>query len=264
MNSGMPPPPDELLDPELRALFDAEATYSDMPASAPGHILAKVSAALLVAPVITAAATQAASTSHVAGAAHVARATAWQAIKRTATWVAFGAGAASGAAGYATVEHAAVQRPEAHVVSASSAPAAAAAVASAPVAPEPPPTVNVPVLSVPAMPNVPTAAVAPAATPATHAGASEDGELTAERAQLETARTALARGEASAALGVLRADATARPHGRLAEERDGMTVQALALAGRTDEARTRAAAFSRKYPRSLLLPMVHGAVANVP
>ncbi len=243
--SALPPDP---LDPELRALFDAEAAYSDMPASAPGHILAKVGAGLLAVPVLTAATQQAA-----------AKATAWHALKKTATWIAFGAGAVSGAAGYATVEHAAAHRaattlaPIGSVVEATPPPSASSA--------DPAPTVSVPTLSMPSASAATSAATAPAHGSGTASG-SEDGDLAAERAQLEVARTALARGQAAAALGVLHADAAARPHGRLAEERDSMTIQALALAGRTDEARARATSFKRRYPRSLFLPVVQAAVTG--
>ncbi len=237
----MTAPPDDLLDPELRALFDSASSHDEMPASAPGHILAKVSAGLLLAPVITATA---------------GKATAWHALKKTATWVAFAAGAASGVAGYAAVEHARNARQAPPAMAAPSSPAP-----SVPEAPEPAPTVSVPALNVPAAP--PAASVAPATTapPFTpHAEPNEDAELTAERAQLEVARTALARGQAAAALTVLHADAAARPRGRLAEERDSMTIQALALAGRTDEARARATTFTRRYPRSLFLPIVQAAI----
>jgi hypothetical protein len=243
-------PPDDLLDPELRALLDSASSYDEMPASAPGHILAKVSAGLLLAPVITATAASATS--------GAAKATAWRALKKTATWVAF-AGAASGVAGYAAVEHARHVRQAAPAAAAPSSPAP-----SAPEAPGPAPTVSVPTLNVPAAP--PAASVAPATTtvtpasPPQHAEPNEDAELSAERGQLEVARTALARGQAAAALTVLHADAAARPRGRLAEERDSMTIQALALAGRTDEARARAASFTRRYPRSLFLPIVQAAI----
>jgi hypothetical protein len=48
------------------------------------------------------------------------------------------------------------------------------------------------------------------------------------------------------------------PSGRLAEEREGLRVRALAGAGRTEEARRAAAAFAGRFPRSILLPRLSG------
>jgi hypothetical protein len=44
------------------------------------------------------------------------------------------------------------------------------------------------------------------------------------------------------------------PSGRLAEEREALRVRALAGAGRTEESRRAAAAFTSQFPRSILLP----------
>ena len=48
------------------------------------------------------------------------------------------------------------------------------------------------------------------------------------------------------------------PSGRLAEEREGLRVRALAGAGRAEEARRAAAAFAGRFPRSILLPRLSG------
>jgi hypothetical protein len=83
-----------------------------------------------------------------------------------------------------------------------------------------------------------------------------------ERTLLETARTAMLRGDRAGALEKLEQHEKRFPHGRLAEERDAMRVIALAGVGRSDEARARGAAFAIKYPKSLLLPAVQEALGR--
>jgi outer membrane protein assembly factor BamD (BamD/ComL family) len=77
---------------------------------------------------------------------------------------------------------------------------------------------------------------------------------------LEVARSALARGDGRAALEALTAHEERHPRGQLAEEREAMVVQALASAGRRNEAVARAARFRLAYPTSVLLPIVDAAV----
>jgi hypothetical protein len=48
------------------------------------------------------------------------------------------------------------------------------------------------------------------------------------------------------------------PNGRLAEEREVLRVRSLARAGRADEARSAAAAFADRFPRSVMLPRLAG------
>jgi len=91
-----------------------------------------------------------------------------------------------------------------------------------------------------------------------------DVALAAERAPLETARTALARGQAAAALAALTEHERLFPAGRLAEERDALRVQALVRVERFAEARERATAFRRRFPSSFLLPAVDAAVGQIP
>lgn len=102
------------------------------------------------------------------------------------------------------------------------------------------------------------------------AGAEHDRELARERALLETARTALARKppdpaeaadapERPDAITLLLQHARQFPDGRLAEERESLLIQALAAAGRTSEARSRAARFRTRFSHSLLLPAVEAA-----
>lgn len=103
---------------------------------------------------------------------------------------------------------------------------------------------------------------APPAKPAPKPSASniERDDLGQERSMLDATRTALLRRDHGAALAMLERHAARHPHGRLAEERDALMVQALALAGRREEARARSDAFAKQYPQSLFLPTVRAAL----
>ncbi|NOU28980.1 MAG: hypothetical protein HOO96_13840, partial [Polyangiaceae bacterium] len=91
---------------------------------------------------------------------------------------------------------------------------------------------------------------APAA-PATTASAPVGDLLAQEQALVDTARAALARGRAVDALRAADEHAARFPAGKLAEERENLAIQALAFAGRRDEALARAARFHKRYPGSL-------------
>lgn len=84
--------------------------------------------------------------------------------------------------------------------------------------------------------------------------------LAAERALLDDARRALARGDAAAALRPLARHASSFSRGQLIEERESMWVKALVLSGRRSEGEARAASFRRRFPESLFLPMVDAAL----
>ena len=81
---------------------------------------------------------------------------------------------------------------------------------------------------------------------------------------LEIARGALVRGQAAGALAALERHARQFPSGALAEEREGLLVQALVAARQYDRARERAARFNQRYPRSLFAPVVEQALASIP
>jgi hypothetical protein len=120
------------------------------------------------------------------------------------------------------------------------------------------PVAPVPVESAPsAAPAAPTARVpAPtASTPAT-----SDKALARERTLIETARSAVSRGDGAAALEAVRTHGSEFPQGRLVEEREALAVQALMLSGRTDEARARAIQFKKRFPNGLFLPVVEAAL----
>jgi hypothetical protein len=83
-----------------------------------------------------------------------------------------------------------------------------------------------------------------------------DNALAQERALIEAARSAVARRDGASALAATERHARAFPAGQLAEERSALAVQALALAGRSGEAKERAAQFRKNYPNSVFLAVV--------
>ncbi|GAC1573223.1 MAG: hypothetical protein NVS3B20_24330 [Polyangiales bacterium] len=86
-----------------------------------------------------------------------------------------------------------------------------------------------------------------------------DEALGVERAILEVARTALARGDYDGSLVELARHAQRFPRGQLTEERESLAIQALSGAGRVAEARARATQFRKRCPGSMLLPVVQAA-----
>jgi hypothetical protein len=87
-----------------------------------------------------------------------------------------------------------------------------------------------------------------------------DTDLAAERAIIERARSALARGDAQGALVSIAEHEREFPRGQLVEEREALAVQALVTAGRAQEAAARGAHFRKAFPNSLLLPLVDQAL----
>jgi TolA-binding protein len=85
-------------------------------------------------------------------------------------------------------------------------------------------------------------------------------QIKAERLLLETARTALTRGDSESALAALRRHAQQYPHGDLAEEREVMMVQALNASGDGAAAKQHAADFKKKFPDSLMRDAVDQSV----
>jgi hypothetical protein len=134
---------------------------------------------------------------------------------------------------------------------------------------------QVPSVAVSALVSVPSPVApirsAPPAAPSASAAARdggaqarpEDDALRRERAVLEIARTALGRGDAASALDALARHAAEHPAGKLAEERDAMTIQALVSAGRKGEARERAEAFRQHHPRSFFLPSIDASLGGL-
>lgn len=109
-------------------------------------------------------------------------------------------------------------------------------------------------LPAPKLPHV--EAKRPAPKPTTSPKRESDVELAEERALLEVARTALARGNAAEALDAVNRHASHFKTARLAEERESLAIQALLALGREADARQRAEDFRRRFPESMLLPLI--------
>jgi hypothetical protein len=99
-----------------------------------------------------------------------------------------------------------------------------------------------------------------------NASSDDDGStsLRAERAALDVARTALARGQPSAALHSLETHAQRFPRGQLAEERESLAVQALVAQGEFGAARERAVRFGTRFPNSLFRPVIEASIRTIP
>lgn len=244
------------LDPELRSLLDVQADFSDMPEDAPAKILARVHAGLAPPKAGDGSADPGSGQTGSAPPVPSGAGKLLGAARRTATLVAFGGGVAVGVAGHVAFEHATMSPSPAPVVAPPPSLAVTAS-ASTSAAPSLVPSAEPSAMALPR----PTQTALPRPT---NDDGSEDQDLATERAQLEIARTALARGESQAALATLRADAARRPRSRLAEERESLMVQALALSGHADEAHIAAASFAKRYPKSLFLPVVQAAVEGRP
>ena len=80
-----------------------------------------------------------------------------------------------------------------------------------------------------------------------------NGLYAAELDLLQRAQAAYVGKDVAGALVVLAEHARRFPNGRFAEEREAIRVQALASAGRADEARRAADGFAARFPRSVLL-----------
>jgi hypothetical protein len=110
-----------------------------------------------------------------------------------------------------------------------------------------------------AQPISPTPSIAPSPSPSTTEATSD---LAREQALLDVARAALARGNADGAIAALGRHAQRWPHGLLAEERDVVWIQALAGAGRRDEALERATRFRRDRPGSVFTSALDRALEH--
>jgi hypothetical protein len=84
--------------------------------------------------------------------------------------------------------------------------------------------------------------------------------LAEERKLLDRARSALVRRDAGDALAAIRAHEKAFGRGQLAEEREGMRVQALVVAHDFGSARAAGDRFRKAFPHSVFLPVVDRAL----
>lgn len=147
------------------------------------------------------------------------------------------------------------------------APLPSASIAPPEEAPEAPtareaPTVEAPIVEAP-IAEAPASAPPPLPPPHVKRAAEPPSTLREEQVLLDTARAALVSQRASDALSSLEHHARAFPSGELAEQREALAVQALVLSGDLAAARTRAAAFKKKYPQSVFLAGVEAAVLEV-
>jgi hypothetical protein len=91
-----------------------------------------------------------------------------------------------------------------------------------------------------------------------------DGELAAERALLEQARTALARSKPADALALLSRHQREFTKGRMVEERQALTILSLVADHQVGAARANAAKFRREFPNSMLLRTIDAAIEAAP
>lgn len=193
-----------------------------------------------------------------AAAAGAGKASILAGLLKPAALVTFALGAATGVGTTLVVQRSSV--PDARQIATRPDPAAVAATVAPPVTPDAP-SVARPALAsaldpAPRRRADPTAAKrfvrVDAGTP--------DERLAAERVLVERARSALARGRQSDALVALREHRKRFKDGQLAEEREALTVAALASQGESEQARATADRFRKRYPKSLLLPAVSAAL----
>ncbi len=110
----------------------------------------------------------------------------------------------------------------------------------------------------------PTSAALGSATSGAGVEPPSSSSLAEERGLLDSARVALAAGNARAALQTLAAHEHRFPRGRLVEERESLIVQALAHTAGPAAARQRFAAFRRRFPKSIFLPALQAVVDSSP
>jgi hypothetical protein len=88
--------------------------------------------------------------------------------------------------------------------------------------------------------------------------------LAAERALLDVARSAYARGEPREALQALDRHARQFPQGTFNEEHEALAIKCLRALGRNEEARQRTASFKARYPSSLFISTIDEPVESNP
>jgi hypothetical protein len=232
--------PNEMRSPELARLIAAERAAGQLPAPARARIWEGIESSLLLPPV--------------SPGPSVGRALRRALLSRGA--VAAVSVALGGVGGMKLQAHrdqlSQLAAPVPVTVVAPAAPTPVSPPLTAP-APPPPPTKTVARVREPAP-------VLPSNKPTTEA----QSALSRERTAIDTARTALARGDAKGALQLLVAHAHDFPAGAFAEEAAALRIQALLRSGAEPEAREAAAEFRAKYPRSLILPALEQSLKPAP
>lgn len=249
--------PDDLepMEGSLSSLLEAERRAPAAPGAAKSRVHTRLAVGLFGAGAAVAAAAAAVPKAVAAAPQVAAASTATTAAATTSTGLAMGTvvklavgiGLASFAAGGVTgaewVRREVESRP----------PVVAPVVVTPPVVPAPvEPIIPTPVV-VDAPPKLLSAKAPPAPAPIRTATPTTTDD---EHSLLEQARAALTRGQVDSALTVLAEHQSRFPEGRLAEERTGLQVIALAQSGHQAQARELGALFRAQYPHSLLLPAI--------
>lgn len=128
-----------------------------------------------------------------------------------------------------------------------------------------PPVTTPPAVTAPVVVTAPT--VEPPSAVRAHArarAASPPASLEEEHAMLSRSHQALARGAPREALALVRAHAHAYPHGQFNQEREYLTIRALAALGQHRQVRARAAAFVARYPEGIYIRDVRALLENSP
>jgi hypothetical protein len=257
----------ESIPPELEVLLQAERAAADQTTARRDHVRRRLESSIAVVALGTAVGVAVGTTSAALGGTSAIARIAERATrlfvrgKMTTVLVAASVGAAGGGAvgyqaGTRTAETRQVQ--DAPRASSSVQRSAASVVGSAIAEP-----------TVPSRPTSEAITPAPMAKPSVSASArlgeaERDTKLAEELTLVQTARTALVRGDAASALDTADTHRRRFPSGRLAEERESVAIQALARLGQGDEARRRATDFERRYPTSVFLPVVARALRSIP
>lgn len=247
----------EPLDPKLHELLSLERGAYTEDAIAKDAALRRIQAAIVLAPLAAssvAAATVAAQTAGVSVAASAKAASTKAGVAASLGWkgatlvavVAFGGGVATG-----EVHRAMSDRAPSPITTSSTVTQAPSVVPA--IMPSDLPSVEPPAAPV----------VSPSATAHAPPARSPSGDPNEERALVDTARTALARGRAADALTAIAEHAKRFPHGRLVEEREALAVQSLALAGDRAGALERSRRFHRAYPNSIFGAAVDRATSSL-
>jgi hypothetical protein len=127
----------------------------------------------------------------------------------------------------------------------------------------PAPSTSAPALLPPPQLDPPIGSTSPIPRPAPATSGASEG-LTAERLLIDAARTRLTSGDPAAALARLQEHARRFPSGRLEEEREALTVEALVQSGRYEAARARAERMHARWPESVFLSAVDATIQSIP
>jgi hypothetical protein len=259
-------PPDD----DLRYLYDAERAHPGPPAGSADRVRAAVLLSVATGAAVSTAAVASTSTTATATAAAASTAVTSTATGLTAAALAKPALVAAVVATAGGGLY--LARPD---VPPPVAPAPVVVVAPEPERPAPPPGLIVqppeptPEAPKPSKPkNKPEPSTPPTPTPSTSTPEApppetpeqQQARLAAERGILAEARAALAGGNAQRALVVLEAHRDRHPTGALLEEREALTVIALARGGSKEAAAARAEQFRAQFPASLFADAVADAL----